>query len=39
MYLKAFLRDVYPGAKKSPVNMAKMLAMPDVGPHESIEGT
>ena len=37
-YLKQFLQETYPGAKKSPVEMVKMMAMPDIKPDTAIEG-
>ena len=37
-YLKSFLKDTYPGAKKSPVEMVKMMAMPDIKPDTAIAG-
>ena len=38
-YLRDFLRDTYPGAKKSPVDYVKLLAMPDIKPDMAIKGT
>ena len=37
-YLKEFLRDTYPGAKRSPVEMIRMMAMPDIKPDTAIKG-
>ena len=37
-YLKDFLVEVYPGAKSSPVDYVKMMAMPDIEPDTAIEG-
>ena len=37
-HLKSFLKDTYPGAKKSPVEMVKMMAMPDIKPDTAIAG-
>ena len=37
-YLKEFLNDVYPGAKRSPIDYVKMMAMPDIDPDTAIEG-
>ena len=33
------MRDTYPGAKRSPIDYVKLLAMPDIKPDMAIKGT
>ena len=37
-YFDMFLNDVYPGAKKSPVELAKMMATPEISPDIMMKG-
>ena len=37
-YFDIFLNDVYPGAKKSPVELAKMMATPEISPDVMMKG-
>ena len=33
-----FLRDVYPGAKRSPVELVRMMATPEIDPNVKMAG-
>ena len=37
-YFGMFLNDVYPGAKISPVELAKMMATPEISPDVMMKG-
>ena len=37
-YLKDFLRDVYPGIRRTPKEMVRMMALPDINPDANIAG-
>ena len=37
-YLREFLNDTYPGAKRSPIDYVKLLSMPDIKPDAAIKG-
>ena len=37
-YLREFLNDTYPGAKRSPIDYVKLLSMPDIKPDMAIKG-
>ena len=34
----AFIKEIYPGASGSPVDMAKMMALPEIEPDDLIAG-
>lgn len=37
-YFNMFLKDVYPGSKRSPVELAKMMATPEINPDVKMSG-
>ena len=37
-YVLGFLNEIYPGASGSPVDMAKMMALPEINPNDLIAG-
>ena len=37
-YFDEFINDTYPGAKKSPVDMVKMMATPEIKPDATLAG-
>ena len=37
-YLNEFINETYPGAKKSPVDMVKMMATPEIKPDATLAG-
>ena len=37
-YLDEFINETYPGAKKSPVDMVKMMAAPEIKPDATLAG-
>ena len=39
MYFEMFLRDIYPGAKRSPVEWIRMMATPEINPDVTMAGT